>query len=115
MKTYALLHKLSLQVWSNQGKLMEAFPGVTDDRTEVLYIPMVHMYWQLGRYGHIHAYDPRAPANVTEHVVESNSLAEYNITHLWAQPYTDCILGATRERNIVMWKCVHPVYPDMPI
>lgn len=34
----------------------------------VAYLPSTNMYWASGRFGRLVAYDPRAPANVTEYI-----------------------------------------------
>jgi hypothetical protein len=46
----------------------------------------------------------RAPLNVTDYVKEANSLDRFKISHMFAPLNTDLLLGATRQRQLVIWQ-----------
>lgn len=45
-----------------------------------------------------------APSNVTEYVRDANSLDRFRISSLYAPMGTDMLLGATRQRQLVIWQ-----------
>ena len=47
---------------------MDKFESINDQPVAVAYVPSTNMYWASGRFGRLVAYDPRAPANVTQYV-----------------------------------------------
>lgn len=62
------------------------------------------MYWGSGKFGRLVAFDPRAPANVTEYIRESNGLDRYHVTHMYAPLGTNLLLGSTKNHQLVIWQ-----------
>jgi hypothetical protein len=48
--------------------LLDKFENINDQPVAVAYVPSTKQYWASGRFGRLLAYDPRAPANVTQYV-----------------------------------------------
>ncbi|KAF5833397.1 WD40-repeat-containing domain protein, partial [Dunaliella salina] len=94
----------SMKVWSMEGRLLDKFENINDQPVCVAYVPPINMYWASGRFGRLLAYDPRAPLNVTEFVKDANSLDKFKVSHMFAPPHTDLLLGATRQRQLVIWQ-----------
>ncbi len=60
------LHSLPLLI--QPDRLLDKFESINDQPVAVAYVPSTNMYWASGRFGRLVAYDPRAPANVTQYV-----------------------------------------------
>jgi len=94
----------SMKVWSTEGRLLDKFENINDQPVCVAYVAPTNTYWASGRFGRLNVVDPRAPANITPFVKESNGLDRYNITHLFAPHGTELLFGATRHRQLVFWQ-----------
>lgn len=94
-----------MQVWSGDGKPLEAFYGVSDDIASAVYVPFTHSYWQVNRNGNINVYDARAPARITELVHESNGLMGQNVDRLLVPPHSDCLFATTQDKGLIMYRC----------
>lgn len=55
-------------------RLLDKFENINDQPVCVAYVASTNTYWASGRFGRLNAFDPRAPANVTEYVKEANGL-----------------------------------------
>ncbi|EFJ43514.1 hypothetical protein VOLCADRAFT_119046 [Volvox carteri f. nagariensis] len=97
----------SMKVWSMEGRLLDKFESINDQPVAVAYVPSTNMYWASGRFGRLVAYDPRAPANVTQYVQESSGLDRYNVEYMYAPMGTDMLLGASKQRQLIMWQYNH--------
>jgi len=93
-----------MKVWSMEGRLLDKFENINDQPVCVSYVPSTNMYWASGRFGRLVAFDPRAPANVTEYVKESNGLDRFKVQHMFAPLGTDLLLGTTKQRQLVIWQ-----------
>jgi hypothetical protein len=93
-----------VQVWSADGKPLEAFYGVSDDIASAVYVPFTHSYWQVSRNGNINVYDARSPANITEFVHQSNALMGQNIDLLLVPPHSDCLFATTPDMSLIMYR-----------
>lgn len=67
------------------------------------YVPMTRTYWITGRNNKLVAFDPRAPANISEYIKDANQLNNFNVTMLYTPPCTDLVMAATKDRHIVIW------------
>ncbi|GAX81669.1 hypothetical protein CEUSTIGMA_g9097.t1 [Chlamydomonas eustigma] len=94
----------SMKVWSVEGRLLDKFENINTQPVCVAYIASTNMYWGSGRFGRLMAFDPRAPANVTEYVKEANGMDRFNVLHMFAPLDTDLLLGATKQRQLVIWQ-----------
>ncbi|GMH37514.1 hypothetical protein BSKO_05387 [Bryopsis sp. KO-2023] len=94
----------SFRVWSMEGRCLDRFEGVADGQTIVAYVPLTKMYWITGRNNKLVAYDPRAPANVSDYVQDSNQLKQFSVNLMFVPPKTDLVMAATREKQIVVWR-----------
>lgn len=98
----AIVHVV--QVWSADGKPLEAFYGVSEDIASAVYVPFTHSYWQVNRSGNVHAFDARAPAKITELVYESNGLTGQRIDRLFVPPHSDCLFASTQDRGMILYR-----------
>eukprot|EP00201_Polytomella_parva_P021851 CAMPEP_0175043714 /NCGR_PEP_ID=MMETSP0052_2-20121109/3361_1 /TAXON_ID=51329 ORGANISM="Polytomella parva, Strain SAG 63-3" /NCGR_SAMPLE_ID=MMETSP0052_2 /ASSEMBLY_ACC=CAM_ASM_000194 /LENGTH=378 /DNA_ID=CAMNT_0016306845 /DNA_START=48 /DNA_END=1181 /DNA_ORIENTATION=- len=94
----------SMKVWSLEGRLLDKFENINDQSVTVSYVPGTNMHWASGRFGRLVAFDPRAPANVTKYVTESNGLDRFNVSLLFAPDGTEILLGASKQRQIILWQ-----------
>ncbi|KAG2444756.1 hypothetical protein HXX76_001500 [Chlamydomonas incerta] len=97
----------SMKVWSLEGRLLDKFESINDQPVAVAYVPSTNMYWASGRFGRLVAYDPRAPANVTQYVQESSGLDRFNVEYMYAPMGTDMLLGASKQKQLIMWQYNH--------
>lgn len=94
-----------VQVWSADGKQIEAFTGVSDDIATAVYVPFTHSYWQVSRNGNVNAYDARAPAKITDYVHQSNGLIGQDVERLLVPPHSDCMFATTTDKGLIMYRC----------
>ena len=55
-------------------RLLDKFENINTQPVCVAYVASTNMYWGSGRFGRLVGFDPRAPANVTEYIKESNGM-----------------------------------------
>ena len=94
-----------VQVWSADGKQIEAFTGVSDDIATAVYMPFTHSYWQVSRNGNVNAYDARAPAKITDYVHQSNGLIGQDVERLLVPPHSDFMFATTTAKGLIMYRC----------
>lgn len=94
----------SMKVWSMEGRPLDRFEAINDQAVAVAVVPRINVYWASGRFGRLLAYDPKAPANITDYVQEANSLSRFRVEMMYAPAKTDLLLGATHLKEIVVWQ-----------
>lgn len=95
----------AVKVWSDDGKPVARFDGGAEAAARVAYIPLTHSYWLVSRFGHLHAYDARVPAEVTHLVQEGNDLAGQDVADLFVLPSCDSVFASTAENGLVQYRC----------
>eukprot|EP00891_Asterochloris_glomerata_P008102 jgi/Astpho2/8102/fgenesh1_pg.00120_%23_63_t len=96
----------SFRVWSQEGRCLDTFAGVSDMAASCCVVPLTGEYWCTGKHGALLVYDPRAPADVTAFVPGSRSTlqAETRVTKLLHPHDSDIVVAITRDRSLVVWR-----------
>lgn len=94
-----------VKMWSQEGRCLDTFTGVTDNVIGLAYAPATRNYWITSKSRRCAVYDPRTPMDITEYVANTSSLGAFDVTKIH-QPHDapDVLVGLTQQRQVVLWQ-----------
>ena len=93
-----------VKIWSQEGRFLDSFEGLSDTITGVCYVPATRHYWMTGKGRRIMAFDPSTPINVTQYIKETACFDDFAVQKLDQVPGTDTVVGVTTSRQLVVWQ-----------
>ena len=92
-----------VKIWSQEGRFLDSFEGLSDTITGVCYVPATRHYWMTGKGRRIMAFDPSTPINVTQYIKETACFDDFAVQKLDQVPGTDTVVGVTTSRQPVSY------------